>query len=175
MAAQADRVVAELTAKGVDVVRVVFPDLMGTERSKELLVEQLPAAVERGVAFCGPCTTPAPLGDNRAGAGRPGTPGCRTWRIVPEPGHPWVVVPVGAGAWRPASATSAAAAESPRGPWLARVVAGLAESGHVAGGRPGAGVLPVACRPGTGFQRPYSPEPGNVYVSGNPRRPPSCT
>jgi len=160
MAAQADRVVAELTAKGVDVVRVVFPDLMGTERSKELLVEQLPAAVERGVAFCRAVYHTSPLGDTVPVPGGLDA-GLPDMEIVPDLGT-LVVVP-----WEQGVATcigdQRGGGESPRAV-LARVVAGLAESGHVP--VVGPELEYYLCVPaGTGFT-PYSPEPGNVYVSG---------
>ncbi|QUQ67673.1 glutamine synthetase family protein [Kutzneria sp. CA-103260] len=160
MAAQADRVVAELTAKGVDVVRVVFPDLMGTERSKELLVEQLPAAVDRGVAFCRAVYHTSPLGDTVPVPGGLDA-GLPDIDIVPDL-DTLAVVP-----WEPGVATcigdQRGGGESPRAV-LGRIVAGLAESGL----RPVVGpeMEYYLCVPaGAGFT-PYSPEPGNVYVSG---------
>ncbi|MFI9382235.1 glutamine synthetase family protein [Kutzneria sp. NPDC052558] len=160
MAAQTDRVVAELTAKGVDVVRVVFPDLMGTERSKELLVEQLPAAVGRGVAFCRAVYHTSPLGDTvpvpgGLDAGLPDidlVPDLDTLAVVP---------------WEPGVATcigdQRGGGESPRAV-LRRVVDGLAEAGQVP--VVGPELEYYLCVPdGAGFT-PYSPEPGNVYVSG---------
>ncbi|GAA3437440.1 glutamine synthetase family protein [Kutzneria kofuensis] len=160
MAAQADRVVAELTAKGVDVVRVAFPDLMGTERSKELLVEQLPAAVERGVAFCRAVYHTSPLGDTVPVPGGLNA-GLPDMEIIPDL-DTLAMVP-----WEPGVATCIGdqrdGGESPRAV-LGRVVAGLAESGL----RPlvGPELEYYLCVPaGTGFA-PYSPEPGNIYVSG---------
>ncbi len=160
MAAQADRVVAELTAKGVDVVRVVFPDLMGTERSKELLVEQLPAAVQRGVAFCRAVYHTSPLGDTVPVPGGLDA-GLPDMEIVPDL-DTLVVVP-----WEDGVATcigdQRGGGESPRAV-LGRVVAGLAESGHVP--VVGPELEYYLCVPdGSGFA-PYSPELGNVYVSG---------
>ncbi|MFE0100933.1 glutamine synthetase family protein [Streptomyces sp. NPDC059009] len=41
-----------LTAKGIDVVRVVYPDLLGTDRARDVLLDQLPTACAHGLAFC---------------------------------------------------------------------------------------------------------------------------
>jgi glutamine synthetase len=37
---------------GIDVVRVLYPDLIGTDRARDVLVEHLPSACEHGLAFC---------------------------------------------------------------------------------------------------------------------------
>ncbi|TDD31938.1 glutamine synthetase [Actinomadura sp. KC06] len=42
----------ELAADGIDVVRVSYPDLIGVERARDVLVERLPAAVDHGLSFC---------------------------------------------------------------------------------------------------------------------------
>lgn len=41
-----------LEAKGVDVLRLIFPDILGMTRSKDLLVSQLDRIVKNGTAFC---------------------------------------------------------------------------------------------------------------------------
>ncbi|MFI6324255.1 glutamine synthetase family protein [Nonomuraea sp. NPDC050556] len=38
--------------EGVDVVRIVYPDLLGIDRAKDVLVEALPGVEEHGLAFC---------------------------------------------------------------------------------------------------------------------------
>jgi glutamine synthetase len=43
---------SQLEAKGVDVLRLIFPDVLGTTRSKDLLVSQLDRIVRNGTAFC---------------------------------------------------------------------------------------------------------------------------
>jgi len=43
---------AQLQARGIDVLRLVFPDLVGITRSKDLLVSQLERAAAHGPAFC---------------------------------------------------------------------------------------------------------------------------
>ena len=51
-----EQVTRELAARlgddGIDVVRVVFPDLLGTDRGRDVLVEHLPAVTQRGLSFC---------------------------------------------------------------------------------------------------------------------------
>lgn len=46
------RTVERLTEQGIDVVRIGYPDLIGTERGRDILVERLPEVMEHGVAFC---------------------------------------------------------------------------------------------------------------------------
>ncbi|MFC5663816.1 glutamine synthetase family protein [Kitasatospora misakiensis] len=41
-----------LAAEGIDVVRVIYPDLIGTDRGRDVLRGHLPSAVEHGLAFC---------------------------------------------------------------------------------------------------------------------------
>ncbi|MEU6351367.1 glutamine synthetase family protein [Streptomyces sp. NPDC047072] len=52
-----------LTAEGVDVVRVVYPDLIGTDRARDVLLDHLPAAVAHGLAFCKAVYHTSPQGD----------------------------------------------------------------------------------------------------------------
>ncbi|TLS46651.1 glutamine synthetase [Streptomyces montanus] len=41
-----------LAADGIDVVRVTYPDLIGTDRARDVLLDHLPAACDHGLAFC---------------------------------------------------------------------------------------------------------------------------
>jgi glutamine synthetase len=41
-----------LAAEGIDVVRVIYPDLIGTDRARDVLLDHLPSACEHGLAFC---------------------------------------------------------------------------------------------------------------------------
>ena len=43
---------SQLEAKGIDVLRVIYPDVLGLTRSKDLLVSQLDRSAARGPAFC---------------------------------------------------------------------------------------------------------------------------
>jgi glutamine synthetase len=52
-----------LEERGIDVVRVAYPDLIGTERSRDVLVRRLAATVGHGVAFCRTVYGTSPLGD----------------------------------------------------------------------------------------------------------------
>lgn len=44
--------VADLTDRGVDLVRLLWSDLHGIARGKDLTIEELPRAVEHGIGFC---------------------------------------------------------------------------------------------------------------------------
>ncbi|GAA4059516.1 hypothetical protein GCM10022233_35640 [Streptomyces shaanxiensis] len=52
-----------LAAEGVDVVRVIYPDLIGTDRARDVLVDHLPSAREHGLAFCRAVYHTTPQGD----------------------------------------------------------------------------------------------------------------
>ncbi|GII63758.1 glutamine synthetase [Sphaerisporangium krabiense] len=58
-----EAIVERLARDGVDVVRIGYPDLIGTERGKDVLLEQLPEVAERGVAFCRAVYYTSPRGD----------------------------------------------------------------------------------------------------------------
>ncbi|MDN0198936.1 glutamine synthetase family protein [Streptomyces sp. S.PNR 29] len=53
----------QLAAEGIDVVRVVYPDLIGTDRARDVLLGHLPAAVAHGLAFCKAVYHTSPQGD----------------------------------------------------------------------------------------------------------------
>ncbi|MGW9023913.1 glutamine synthetase family protein [Streptomyces sp. NPDC055722] len=52
-----------LAAEGIDVVRVTYPDLIGTDRGRDVLLEHLPSACEHGLAFCKAVYHTSPQGD----------------------------------------------------------------------------------------------------------------
>jgi glutamine synthetase len=52
-----------LAERGVDVVRVAYADLIGTERSRDVLVRRLASTVGHGVAFCRTVYGTSPMGD----------------------------------------------------------------------------------------------------------------
>ncbi|MFM9662829.1 glutamine synthetase, partial [Streptomyces scabiei] len=52
-----------LAAEGIDVVRVVYPDLIGTDRGRDVLLDELPRACEHGLAFCRAVYHTSPQGD----------------------------------------------------------------------------------------------------------------
>ncbi|WP_221762082.1 glutamine synthetase family protein [Nonomuraea sp. WAC 01424] len=156
-----------LSERGVDVVRVTYPDLTGTDRARDVLLESLPDAVGHGLAFCRAVYHSTPRGstaDISGGldAGLPDiavVPDLATLAPLPwEPGVAWchgdVVDP----------ATGAPAPESPRD-LLRAVLARCA----------GQGLRPVVgpeleyflCDPAPagGWQR-YAEATGNVYTAG---------
>ncbi|KUF13244.1 glutamine synthetase family protein [Streptomyces silvensis] len=58
-----------LAAEGIDVVRVTYPDLIGTERARDVLLDHLPAACDHGLAFCRAVYHTSPQGDTVAVSG----------------------------------------------------------------------------------------------------------
>ncbi|MGW8066025.1 glutamine synthetase family protein [Streptomyces ziwulingensis] len=52
-----------LAADGIDVVRVTYPDLIGTDRARDVLLDHLPAAIDHGLAFCRAVYHTSPQGD----------------------------------------------------------------------------------------------------------------
>src|ERR1700677_2980108 len=53
----------QLQAAGVDVVRVSYPDLIGVDRGRDVLLDQVPSAVEHGLAFCRAVYHTSPMAD----------------------------------------------------------------------------------------------------------------
>ncbi|MEU1180968.1 glutamine synthetase family protein [Streptomyces sp. NPDC005820] len=158
-----------LAAEGVDVVRVIYPDLIGTDRARDVLLDHLPAACAHGLAFCRAVYHTSPQGDvvpvaGGVDAGLPDVcvrPDLSTLTVLPwEPGVATCLGEV------TDPATSAPAPESPRD-LLRSVLARCAEHGL----RPVVGpeleyflLEPAPCAP-TGWRR--SPETtGAVYTAG---------
>jgi glutamine synthetase len=56
-------VAARLQGQGIDVVRLGYPDLIGTERGRDLLVDSLSRSARDGVAFCRAVYATSPQGD----------------------------------------------------------------------------------------------------------------
>ncbi|MFI6875168.1 glutamine synthetase family protein [Streptomyces sp. NPDC050400] len=52
-----------LAAQGIDVVRVTYPDLIGTDRARDVLLDHLPSACDHGLAFCRAVYHTSPQGD----------------------------------------------------------------------------------------------------------------
>ncbi|MCQ8187113.1 glutamine synthetase family protein [Streptomyces rugosispiralis] len=52
-----------LAAEGIDVVRVTYPDLIGTERGRDVPLDHLPTAWDHGLAFCRAVYHTSPQGD----------------------------------------------------------------------------------------------------------------
>jgi glutamine synthetase len=155
-----------LQAAGVDVVRVSYPDLIGVDRGRDVLLEQVPAASEHGLAFCRAVYHTSPMADvvPVAGGLDQGLPDITVFpdlsTLTPMPWEPNV-------AWCLGDARlpdGSPAPEDPRG--VARnVAARFSTLGY-----------DLVCGPELEFyvcqqaqdgswQR-YADEPGNVYVVG---------
>ncbi|MEU3460640.1 glutamine synthetase family protein [Streptomyces sp. NPDC006733] len=158
-----------LTVQGIDTVRVAYPDLLGNDRARDILLDQLPGACGHGLTFCRAVYHTTPRGG-----------------VVPIPGgldaglpdvlvHPDLATLV-ALPWEPGvascladvtdPATGAFAPESPRD-LLRSVLARCAEGGL----RPVVGpeLEYFLCEPApgtpTGWRR-YGEAAGNVYSAG---------
>ncbi|MFB6931307.1 glutamine synthetase family protein [Streptomyces chartreusis] len=158
-----------LKAEGIDVVRVAYPDLIGIDRARDILIEHLPAAVDDGVAFCRAVYHTSPQGDvvRVAGgldAGLPdisARPDLSTLVELPwEPGVAWCLAdPID-------PATGRACPESPRD-LLRSVLERCAEHGLQAVVGPELEYFLCEQDPSTstGWRR-YAEGPGNVYTAG---------
>lgn len=56
-------VIAKLKSNGTDVVRVSYSDLIGVDRGRDILVEELESAMSHGIAFCRAAFHTTPMGD----------------------------------------------------------------------------------------------------------------
>ena len=158
-----------LAERGVDVVRVAYADLIGTERSRDVLVRRLASTLGHGVAFCRTVYGTSPLGDvieieqDGLAAGLPdmlAVPDLTTLTDLPwEPG----VAHVLADAVNP---DGTPAAEGPR-----QVLRVVADQFKELGLRPVIGpeleffLLDADAASPTGWRR-YGEATGNVYVAG---------
>jgi glutamine synthetase len=157
-----------LTEQGIDVVRLGYADLIGTERGRDLLVNRFARTTSGGVAFCRSVYGTTPMGDvvdikGGLSDGLPDIiafPDLSTLRPVPwEPGVAHCIADL----FNPDGTPSG---ESPR-TVLRRVVEQFAQLGM----RPFAGpelefyLLEESTRTPSGWER-YGESPGNVYVSG---------
>ncbi|MFE8015205.1 glutamine synthetase family protein [Streptomyces antibioticus] len=156
-----------LAADGIDVVRVTYPDLIGTERARDVLLEELPRAVEHGLAFCRAVYHTTPQGDvvpvaGGLDAGLPDIcvrPDLSTLTALPwEPGVATCLAEV------TDPATGAPAPESPRD-----LLRSVLDRCHEHGLRPVVGpeLEYFLCEPDpAGGWRRYGAVPGVVYTAG---------
>jgi glutamine synthetase len=155
-----------LRSQGVDVVRVSYPDLIGVDRGRDVLLDVLPAAMEHGLAFCRAVYHTSPMGDvvpvdGGLEAGLPDihvVPDLSSLTALPwEPHAAWCI----GEAFTP---DGAPAPEAPR-TVVRRVAERIAGLGYE-----------LACGPELEFYlcqqapdgrwRRYADDPGNVYVVG---------
>lgn len=160
--------ISELRERGIDVVRVSYPDLIGTDRGRDVLIDELPNVLDHGLAFCRAVFHTTPRGDvvpvqGGLESGLPDVkvrPDLSTLTNLPwEPGAAWCLADTFTDAGEPAP-------ESPR--MIARTVSErLAELGLSA--VIGPELEFYICEPDetsdAGWKR-YADEPGNVYVVG---------
>lgn len=159
-------IVERLAGRGVDVVRVGFADLLGTERGKDVLLERLPEVAANGLSFCRAVYYTSPGGDTvdvPGGLDR----GLPDISVLPDlstlaelPWEPGVAHCLG-DAVDPA--TGEPFAESPR-QVLAAAVARLGELGLSA--VVGPELEYFLLEPDGNGWRPYDGEAGNVYTTG---------
>ena len=162
------RILEDLRARGIDVIRVSYSDMIGVDRGRDVLLEELETALDHGLAFCRAIYHTSPRGDvvpvqGGLESGLPdikARPDLTTLTDLPwEPGAAWVLADVDAMDGGPAG-------EGPR--HVARHVSGkLAELGlrAVIGPELEFYVLEPDDTCDRGWKR-YADEPGNVYVVG---------
>jgi glutamine synthetase len=159
---------ARLTTDGIDVVRLGYADLIGTERGRDVLVNHFARTVEDGVAFCRSVYGTTPMGDvvdveGGLSAGLPDVlafPDLSTLRPVPwEPGVAHCIADV----FNP---DGSASQESPR-VVLQHVIAQFAGLGMhpIIGPELEFYLLEPDEQAATGWKR-YGEATGNVYVAG---------
>jgi glutamine synthetase len=160
--------VEELRARGIDVIRVSYPDLIGVDRGRDVLIDELSNVLGHGIAFCRAVYHTSPRGDVVAvqgglESGLPDIsahPDLSTLTDLPwEPGAAWCLADTTA-------LGGLAAEESPR-EVARRVSARLGELGlgAVIGPELEFYVLEPDPTCDRGWKR-YADEPGNVYVVG---------
>ena len=159
-------VVKQLRERGVDVVRLSYSDLIGVDRGRDVLIDELANAVGHGVAFCRAIFHTSPRGDvvpvqGGLESGLPdlsATPDLSTLVDMPwEPGVAWCLADTTVNGGEPAM-------ESPR--WVAQqVVAKLAELDLAAVIGPELEFY-LCEEDGAGNWVRYANETGNAYVVG---------
>jgi glutamine synthetase len=159
-------VIERLRGQGIDVVRVSYPDLIGVDRGRDVLIDELPAALEHGLAFCRAVYHTSPMGDvvPIQGGLESGLPDIA---VIPDLATvtplPWERD----AAWCLGDATTPDGAPVPESPRavLRRVAGRLDSLGYqfVCGPE----LEFYLCEPdGAGGWQRYANDPGNVYVVG---------
>ncbi|MEU6961922.1 glutamine synthetase family protein [Streptomyces chrestomyceticus] len=165
---QARQAVAALRAQDIDVVRVVYPDLLGADRARDILVGHLLAATHHGLAFCRAVYHTSPQSDTvpmpgGLSAGMPDIsvrPDLDTLHRLPwEPGVAWCL----GEALDPA--TGRPAPESPRD-LLRRVLDRIGAELHPVIGPELEYYLCERDESAVTGWSPYGRAPGNVYSAG---------
>jgi glutamine synthetase len=163
------RVVEDLRGQGIDVVRISYADNIGVDRGRDVLIDELPTAMEHGLAFCRSVFHTTPRGDvvpvhGGLDAGLPDVhviPDLSTVVSLPWcEGAAWAIGQV-------YDVDGSACEESPR-QVLVRVERLLADAGVSAVVGPELEYYLLEPDPGSasGWRR-YADAPGNVYVVGS--------
>jgi glutamine synthetase len=156
----------QLRAGGVDVVRVSYPDLIGVDRGRDVLLDELETAVGHGLAFCRAVYHTSPMGDvvPVQGGLEAGLPDITVWpdleTLAPLPWEPHA-------AWCLGDATTpdgTPAEESPR-VVVRRVAHQISGLGYTLMCGPELEFYLCQRDAGGSWQR-YANELGNVYVVG---------
>ncbi len=155
-----------LRTAGYDVVRVSYADMIGVDRGRDVLLEELPTAAGHGLAFCRAVYHTSPMGDvvPVQGGLEVGLPDITVFpdlaTVTPLPWEPRAAWCIGDAV----TPDGAAAPESPR--VVAQRVAGHAASlGYTLVCGPELEFYLCEPGPGGAWQR-YANELGNVYVVG---------
>jgi len=165
LAEEAALVVAGLRDSGVDVVRVSYPDLIGIDRGRDVLVGELSNVMHHGIAFCRAVFHTSPRGDvvpvqGGLEAGLPDiavTPDLSTLSELPwEPGAVWCI--------GDATSEGTVALESPR--YVVRRVVERLKSLGLNGIVGPELEFYLMERDENGAQQLYANQLGNVYVVG---------
>jgi glutamine synthetase len=159
-------VAERLRAENVDVVRVSYPDLIGVDRGRDVLVEELGTATGHGLAFCRAVYHTSPMGDvvpvqGGLEAGLPDIvvrPDLST--LTPLPWEPNA-------AWCLGDATTPDGEPAPESPRVVvrRVTDHLASLGYRLACGPELEFY-LCERDASGVWRRYADDVGNVYVVG---------
>ena len=167
-------VIASLREQGIDVVRVSYPDMIGVDRGRDVLLDELPAALGHGLPFCRAIFHTSPQGDvvpvaGGLDAGLPDVlvrPDLGTITTMPwEPDTAWAIGDVYTPDGDPHP-------ESPR-VVLRQAEAALASLGVQALIGPELEYFLLEADDSERGWRRYADAPGNVYVvgaKGDPRR-----
>jgi glutamine synthetase len=160
--------VRDLRARGIDVIRVSYSDLIGVDRGRDVLLDELETALGHGIAFCRAVYHTSPMGDvvpvqGGIESGLPdisARPDLETLTDLPrEPGALWCLADT-------TVLGGQAAEEAPR-EVARRVSHRLADLGlrAVVGPELEFYLLEEDATSHTGWKR-YADAPGNVYVVG---------
>jgi glutamine synthetase len=155
-----------LRGQGIDVIRVSYPDMIGVDRGRDVLLDELASVTEHGLAFCRAVYHTSPMGDvvpvqGGLDAGLPDIivrPDLATLTPLPwEPNAAWCLGDA-------ATTDGSPAPESPR-TVVRRVADRLSGLGYQLVCGPELEFF-VCEQDGAGGWQRYANEPGNVYVVG---------